>query len=118
LTKLINVKNFESQFYPYKNINLNNYKQCYPNYSHSNIYNVLRNLEIGTQTIQFNCLGDLGRDCGQFINIKTGDNNLKSSIEGIWLIYQCKHIIKNNYYYNNIIAYRTLSEISPELTNK
>ena len=68
--------------------------------------------------IQFNCLGDFGRDCGQFINIKTGDKNLKSNIEGLWLIYQCKHIIKNNYYYNNIIAYRTLKEISPVTTNE
>lgn len=91
---------------------------CYPNYSHSTIYNVLRNLQIGTQNIQFNTLGDLGRDCGQFINILLGETTLKSNLEGTWLIYQCRHIIKNNYYYNNIIAYRTLSEISPIITNK
>ena len=118
LTKKYKTEQFESQFYPYKDISLNNYKMIYPNYSHSKIYNVLRNLEIGTQNIQFNTLGDFGRDCGQLVKISLGDQTLKSRVEGVWLIYECKHIIQKDYYYNNIIAYRTLSEVSPDLTNK
>lgn len=50
---------------------------------------------------------------GQLVGIFLGEQTFKSRLEGSWLIYECNHVIKSGYYYNNIIAYRTLQEVLP-----
>jgi hypothetical protein len=88
----------------------NELRQDYPSWHEHKIYNILRNLEICSENIQFKVAGQLSRDCGQALLLSVTDESLKNKFDGIWVIYSCAHIFDGSSYYNEIVCYRTMNK--------
>ena len=94
-------------FYPDIVEDTSNLIVSYPNFNQHNMYDILRNLEVGSNTIQFIMYGFLSRDAGQFISINAGLDDAKSTFNGLWTIYSCRHIWDSKTYTNDIVCFRT-----------
>lgn len=89
------------------------------NYMHGYMYKHMRNLILGSDTLQLNIGGSLDRDCGQFINLNVNSNfKIAREFDKQWQIYQCAHIWQNQEYYNDIICFRTCIDKTTQLNMK
>ena len=82
----------------------------YANFEQSKMYDVFRNLELGSNNLQFTILGELERDAGQYIYLNVQNQNLQSNIHGLWNIYRCAHIWEGKKYTNDVVCYRTINQ--------
>ncbi len=83
----------------------------YPNFSDINLYNVIRNLCLGTNNVLFRILGSIGRDAGQVVNLDCQTAKFNTLVGGGWFIFGCKHIWENEEYINELECFRTISKI-------
>jgi hypothetical protein len=84
-------------------------KQSYPNFTYNKMYNILRNLEFCSDTVQFLIFGNLTRDAGQVLSLDVKTDKLYSNLNGLWWIYQCVHKWEDKTYTNDITCYRTMN---------
>lgn len=84
----------------------------YSNFEHFKMYDVFRDLELGSNNLQFTTFGELSRDAGQFIYLNVKNQNLYSELFGLWNIYRCAHIWEGQTYTNDIVCYRTINQKS------
>lgn len=94
-------------------VNLQDYDhlvKSYPNFSQHNMYYTFRDLEVGTKNIQFFIFGNLSREAGQTIILKTQKEQLRPELNGIWTIYSCVHKWEDTMYTNDITCYRTITQ--------
>lgn len=102
-------KDIENVFSPNELIDFTKLKQSYPNYRYDKMYDILKQLELGTDSIQFFVFGDLTRDAGQIVVLNTDNEKLYSNLNGVWLIYQVMHKWEDKTYTNDITCYRTMN---------
>ena len=94
---------------PIDSTDYNKLWKSYSNFSHHKMYNVFRNLELGTKNISFFIFGNLSRDVGQVVNIQAEKTELQPDINGPWQIYSCIHTWEDNTYLNDITCYRSFA---------
>ena len=81
------------------------------------MYLFLRELQLGTNTITFNVLGNVTRDAGQYVNLACSNEAQIPKYEGLWHIYSCEHRWEGKMYTNELVCYRTF-QIIPLETKK
>lgn len=100
---------YETVFINKKDIQRNDLWFNFPNFNQNHMYNFLRNLQLGTNQIRFRVLGNISRDCGQYVNITVSDKT-QIQFQGLWNIYECRHILKGKMYFNELLCYRTFTK--------
>lgn len=100
----------ERVFMPLELMDQSELHLSYPNFEQSKMYDVFRDLELGSNNLQFTIFGELSRDAGQYILLNVQNQNLKSNIFGLWNIYRCAHIWAGHTYTNDIVCYRTINQ--------
>lgn len=73
------------------------------------MYLFLRELQLGTNSIQFDVAGIITRDAGQYVYLNCINESQMARYQGLWHIYSCKHIWSGVSYTNNIVGYRTFT---------
>lgn len=100
-------KTIKSSFYPetYEESNIRLYKYNFE----TNIYQKLKDLDLGSNNIRFTVIGNMLRDVGQPIYINGNQKNYYNAFCGFWQIYSILHIFTKQKYTNDIIGYRTFN---------
>ena len=79
----------------------------FPVHNDQKMYEFLRNLQLGTNSIVFDVVGNVTRDAGQYVNLTCANESQIPRYEGLWNVYSCRHIWSGKIYTNQLVCYRT-----------
>ena len=114
LIKLLTNQNTQEPSVWNSNFFSNQFINNFPNYSHYKLYNIMRDIELCTSNLSFECLGNFKRDCGQAIFLHSADIPFQRLFTNLWIIYSCEHEFENKTYTNQITCYKTVQQIPPK----
>ena len=100
---------YESIFTIQDKVDLNDIKYDFPVHNEQKMYLFLRELQLGTNSITFDVVGNLTRDAGQYCNLNCSNEAQISRYQGLWNIYSCEHRWSGKVYTNQLVCYRTFA---------
>ena len=74
------------------------------------MYLFLRELQLGTNSIMFDTVGNITRDAGQYVNLTCANESQIPRYEGLWHVYSCEHKWSGKIYTNRLVCYRTFNK--------
>lgn len=101
---------YESVFTDIKKVAKNDMMYDFPVHNEQKMYLFLRELQLGTNSICFDVVGNLTRDAGQYVNLTCANEAQIPRYEGLWHIYSCEHKWSGKIYTNQLVCYRTFNK--------
>lgn len=109
-SEILTDSNYESIFTIKDKVDVNEMQYDFPNDNEQKMYLFLRQLQLGTNSINFNVAGNVTRDAGQYVVLSCSNEGQIPRYEGLWHIYSCKHKWSGTTYINEITCYRTFNK--------
>lgn len=101
---------YESIFTIKEKVNENDMKYDFPVHNDQKMYMFLRELQLGTNSIAFDVVGNVTRDAGQYVNLTCANEGQIPRYQGLWHTYSCEHKWSGKIYTNQFVCYRTFNK--------
>lgn len=101
---------YESIFTVKDKVDVNDMEYDFPNDNEQKMYLFLRELQLGTNSINFSVAGNVTRDAGQYVILNCANESQIPKYEGLWHTYSCRHKWSGKTYVNELVCYRTFAK--------
>lgn len=108
--EVLNSNMYESVFTIKEKVDNNDMSYDFPNDNEQKMYLFLRELQLGTNSITFDVVGNITRDAGQYVNLTCANEAQIPRYEGLWHVYSCEHKWSGKIYTNQLVCYRTFNK--------